>query len=598
MSQKSNDLVSFWQELKRRKVIRITTVYSAAAFIVLQLIDIIAQPLQLPDWTLTLVIVLLCIGFIFSVILSWIYDITPSGVKKTKPSVEVKQKNQQGPVTSTGWKFATYTSAVIVIILLAFNIFGRKRSETLTKLEKSIAILPFINDSSNDSTTYFIDGVMDEILANLQAIKELRVISRTSVEQFRGPAKPAIPEIAEKLGVNYIVEGSGQKYGNKIRLRVQLIRADKESHLWAKSYEKEIKDANDIFSLQSQIAQAIAIELEAVITPQEKEIIDKIPTSNLAAYEAYLQGIFNWRKFTQRDAEIALTYFELAIEKDPQFAPAYAGICNVWEFRESFSFVSPAVATPRAIAALEKALQLDSTRAEVYYALSNIKYRINWDWKGGEISIKKAISLNPNYADAYSNYSNFLIIVGRTKEAKEQVELALKLDPLNPLSKANNGMVQFFSRRYEDAIATFKDVLKMDPANVLALGNLPAALHQIGKYDDELEAWKSYYITVFKDFVHVFDQGYARDGYAGALNLEADTLVEQSKIKYINPFEIALIYACAGNKKRAMDLLKNAYDVHDPNMPYLLNPVLDSLRNDHLFQELCRKIDLPYELIE
>jgi tetratricopeptide (TPR) repeat protein len=181
------------------------------------------------------------------------------------------------------------------------------------------------------------------------------------------------------------------------------------------------------------------------------------------------------------------------------------------------------------------------------------------------------------------------------KEAMEQVEIALKLDPLNILCKTEYGLTLYFSRRYEDAITTFQEVLKMDPANQLALETLPGAFHQIGKQKEEMEAWKSFYSIIFKDFANVFDLGYAKGGYVSALNLEADTLVAQSKTNYINPWEIALIYSCAGNKKRAMDMLEHAYEVHDPNVVFMLYPVFDILRNEPRFQELARKLKVPYK---
>jgi TolB-like protein/Tfp pilus assembly protein PilF len=488
-----------------------------------------------------------------------------------------------------------FASSLVLALLVLGYFFIPKLLKFSKSVEKSIAVLPFKNDSSNDSTTYFTDGVTEEILTDLQTVKDIRVISRTSVEQFRGPTKLTIPEIAKKLGVNYIAEGSGQKYGNTFRLRVQLIRAAKESHLWAKSYEKEIKDAKDIFSIQSEIAQSIAGELKAVITPQEKQLIEKAPTADLAAYNDYLQGIFYWRKFTQHDEVVALQYFEQAIEKDPKYALAYAAICKVWLLCQAGSFVSPAEATPKAMAALTKALELDSTRAEVYNSLANIKTYVSWDWKGGESAIKKAIALNPNNVDAYYTYIDILIITGRMKEAMEQVELAVKLDPLNIASKTEYGLTLYFSRRYDDAIVAFQEALKTDPANELALETLPGAFHQIGRQNEEMEAWKSFYSINFKDFANVFDQGYAKAGYVGALNLQADTLVAQSKTNYINPWEIALIYSCAGNKGRAMELLERAYEVRDPSVPFMLYPVFDILRNEPRFQELARKLSVPYK---
>jgi tetratricopeptide (TPR) repeat protein len=391
------------------------------------------------------------------------------------------------------------------------------------------------------------------------------------------------------------VEGSVQKYGKEFRLRIQLIRADKESHLWSKSYEKEIKDAKDIFSIQSEIAQAIAVQLEAAITPQEKRLIQKTPTANLEAYDAYLQGILYWRKFTSPDQEVALKYFERAIEKDPKYALPYTGICNVWLSRAIIGSVSSAEANPKVMAALTKALELDSTRAEVYCALAILQGTEEWNWKGAESSFKRAIALNPNYADALGNYAVFLTDMGRMKEAMEQSELALKLDPLNIYCKVVYGWSLLFSRRYNEAIAIFQEILKTDPANMAALSNLPEAFHMVGKYKEEMEAWKSYYTTSFKDFVHVFDRVNDTANYISILNLEADTLVAQSKTKFINPTEISLVYACAGNIERAMDMLDRAYEMHDPNLPFLSHPGYDRLRDEPRFQALCEKMNLPYK---
>jgi TolB-like protein len=493
-------------------------------------------------------------------------------------------------------KLKTIVSSVIIPVLIVLGFFF---IQTLTKpkkqFEKSIAVLPFINDSPNDSNQYFINGFMEDVLDHLQTIKDLHPTSRTSAEKYRKTTK-SIPEIAKELNVNYIVEGDMQRYGNSIRLSVNLFKAlKKELKLWGKTYEKKINDATDIFSLQSQIAQSIATELEAVITPQEKQLMEKTPTANLEAYEAYLQGIFYYRKFTQLDGELALRYFEQAIEKDPKYALAYVGICKVWQFYENASFASPAEATPKILAALTKALELDSNRSEVNVVLEEVKTYEMWDLQGAESAIKKAIALNPNNSDAYCMYEEVLIITGRMKEAMDQIKFALKLDPLDPLSKTEYGLTLYFSRRYEDAIKTFQEVLEMDPSNELALESLPGVFHQIGNYKEELEAWKSYYSIIFKDFVNVFDQGYAKSGYVGALNLEADTLVTQSKTKNINPWEIALIYSCAGNKDRALDMLESGYKVHDPNMVFMLYPVFDILRDEPRFQELAQKLKVPYK---
>ena len=306
-------------------------------------------------------------------------------------------------------------------------------------------------------------------------LRDLRVISRTSVERYRKQTK-SIPEIAKELGVNYIIEGSGQKSGNKFRLRVQLIRALKESHLWAKSYEQENPEAKDYFSIQSQIAQAIAEQLEAVITTKEKKLIEKIPTENLEAYKDYLKGQFYLRKFTANDLDTALHYFNLAKEIDPGYALAYAGICDVWQYRQQDGFVSPAEAGPNAMAAIMKALELDSTNAEVQYSLGIERHG---DYGIGRVvksAFKKSIALNPNDALTHALYSHLLNILGRPKEAMEQIDIALKLDPMNPFIITFYAIDLEMTRRYDEAIRAFHDALKIEPGYDFAIGNLGNAL--------------------------------------------------------------------------------------------------------------------------
>ena len=223
---------------------------------------------------------------------------------------------------------------IVITVLFIFYIQGRRQSKAIAKLEKSIAILPFKNDSPNDSTTYFMDGVMEEILNNLQKIKDFRVLSRNSVEQFRNNTTKTTPEIAKKLGVNYVVEGGGQKYGNTFRLRVQLIAGNNEKHLWAESYEQEIKESKDIFNIQSRIAQAIASELKAIIAPEEKQLIEKSATTSLTAYDFYLRGKEEQNKYkqsipsTRRSLDRANELFKKALDYDSSFARAYSGLAG------------------------------------------------------------------------------------------------------------------------------------------------------------------------------------------------------------------------------------------------------------------------------
>jgi TolB-like protein len=461
-----------------------------------------------------------------------------------------------------------------------------------SQIEKSIAILPFRNDSPDEENAYFINGVMEEILNNLQKIRVLRVISRTSVEQYRNQTKP-IPEIARELGVNYILEGSAQRYGNNFRLRTQLILADKETHLWGESFQKQINETEDIFGIQNQIAESIATELKVIITPEEKKRIETIPTSDMAAYEAYLKGKFYAYKSTVDDLEIAMHHFELAKERDPEFALPFAGIAMVWMIRQQLGMASPEEAGPKIMEAVGRAHELDNTLAEIHFISAAMNVLGMWDWEAGEAAYKKAIEINPNHTDAHAIYSQLLIILGRPEEGMEHANLAFKLDPHNPMVKVWYSADLLFVHRYDDCITISRELLEKNPTMFLALANLFPALHMKERYDEAFEATKLYICNFYTDFDHVFDQ-YEHLGYAGTLNLEADVLLAQSESKYIVPLDIALLYIHAGNKERALECLEKSYEMHDSNAIYLgVYPEFSIIHNEPRYKDLLKKLNLP-----
>jgi TolB-like protein len=279
-----NSLSQFWQELKRRKVVRVVTVYAASAFVILELVDILAPSLRLPDWTLNLVLILLIVGFIIAVILSWIYDIHPEGGIVKTESVK-KIKTEDIPVSSNSWKIASYISFVVIVGLIILNIIPRSGKNEI--LDKSIAVLPFKNDSPDLENEYFCNGMMETILNQLVKIGDLKVMSRTEVEPYRNTTKTR-KEIAGELGVANFLEGSVYKMGNRFRISVQLINSKSGFHLWSDEYEGEYTE--EIFALQSNIARQVALALKAVITQEEEKSIERKPTENIEAYDLVLKG--------------------------------------------------------------------------------------------------------------------------------------------------------------------------------------------------------------------------------------------------------------------------------------------------------------------
>jgi TolB-like protein len=488
---------------------------------------------------------------------------------------------------------------VASVIILALFVLGYFLIPTLIKskgqIEKSIAVLPFINDSPSDSNQYFINGFMEDVLNHLQTIKDLHPISRTSAEKYRKTTK-SIPEIAKELSVNYIIEGDMQRYGNSIRISVNLFKAlKKELKLWGKTYEKKINDATDIFSLQSQIAQSIATELEAVITTKEKRLIEKIPTENLEAYQDHLKGWFYMLKFTANDIDTALHYFNLEKEIDPGYALAYAGICEVWHCRQQFGWVTHAEASPKEIAAIMKALELDSTNAVVQHSLADIRTWDLWDWKGGESAYKVSIELNPNDGLTHASYSNLLDILGRSKEAMEQIDIALKLDPMNPFIITFYGLHLFFVRRYEESIKACQDALRIEPGYSIAMSYLGNALYMKGKFKEALEWWKSTCKFSDPELFKALDQGYIEGGFTGAMISYNKVAELRFKTSYWSPMDIAQTYIEASENDKAIKWMQKSFELHDPVLPALLFPIFDNLREDPRFQEIARKMNLPYK---
>jgi tetratricopeptide (TPR) repeat protein len=241
-----------------------------------------------------------------------------------------------------------------------------------------------------------------------------------------------------------------------------------------------------------------------------------------------------------------------------------------------------------------KALELDSTLAQVHYSLALVRYASEWDWESGESEFQKTFAINPNYAEAHAYYSQLLNILGRSKEAMEQIELALKLDPHNPLLKSMYGIDLTFVHRFDEAISVSLEALKMDPTNPVAFFALAVAFHSTGRLEEALAPWKSYCCNTYKGIVHAFDQGYTKAGYVGALSFEADALAAQSKTNFVLPTDIAVTYALIGNQELAIEWLETAYEVHDPALPYLRLPIFDSLHDDSRFQEIAKKMNLPY----
>ena len=463
------------------------------------------------------------------------------------------------------------------------------------KLEKSIAVLPFINDSPDQENTYFINGVMEEILNNLQRIKNLRVISRTSTEQYRGQSKP-ISEIAEELGVNYVVEGSGQKYGNAFRLRTQLIMAEHESHLWGESFQSEINDVRDIFKIQIKIAESIAAELKAVISPEERKLIEKIPAADLDVYDEYMKARSYWFDFTKESLFKAVEYLNSAIEKNPDWGPLYAGLAEIWIWIQQAGWEQPSVAGPIIFQNLNKALELDPDLAEVHYQCAVSAQLVEWDWGKSEKEFLKALAINPNHSLSRMMYAQLLLILNRPDESRAQRELAISLDPLNPVTKLLYMGTLLQAGEYKASLSLLEEVWATNPVDLNYNALIEIAAYMCKDFDRVIRSLKYALPFPFEEEKYrEIEKIYKESGIIPAYKELMKYMEKFAEANYIGFFDMTFRYTIANQPEKAMAWIEKGFESHDPLMSYITQTahVLEPLFGNPRFIAICEKMNLP-----
>ena len=442
--------------------------------------------------------------------------------KRYESTADLSRELKNVPDTSPTWRArrrALWAVAGLLAASLAFALgpdlvrLSESVWSTTTRAPvESIVVLPLRNLSGDPEQEYLADGMTEAMIADLAKIGALKVISRTSAMRYKDSDK-ALGDIASELNVDSILEGSVLRVGDRVRITAQLIDIQTETALWGETYERNFRD---LLVLQSEVARAVAEEIEVAVTPEERRRLASARSVNPEAHEAYLTGLAHYYKLTPQDTETAISYFELALEKDPEYALAYVGIARVWGGRNQMGYVPPSEAVPLWEKAALKALELDDSLAEAHSAFASLKTWGEWDWPMAEEAFERAIELNPNDAYARTAYSHFLNIVGRPDEAMAKIERALELDPLNPFSHTFYGVNLNFVRRYDDAIPEFRIALRLTPGLWFAHEGLSQALHFKGSVEEAIAEWKSY-LSARGDVEGeaALTEGYAEGGYAG-----------------------------------------------------------------------------------
>jgi len=484
----------------------------------------------------------------------------------------------------------------VVAALLAFDV-GRLRRRLLGRLSdppiRSLAVLPLSNLSGDSQQDYFADGMTDALITDMAKIQSLRVISRTSVMQFKDSKKP-LPEIARALGVDGIVEGTVQMRGDRIHVTAQLIAVKNQAHLWAGSYDR---DRSDVLQAQAEIARAVAQQIKVTLTPQLQQQLSGARRVNPDAYLDYLRGVVEGQDFTFEAMAREQAYYERALQKDPNFALAYAGLANCYLSYMITRKMPPGEAAKRTKELAAKALQLDANLGEAYGILAYTNWRFDWDVQAADRNFQRALELSQNSRRVHSHHITYLAWRGQPAQALVEAAIARQLDPMRLESAVHPGHVYFQTRDFGPMLEAMRNYVASNPRHWLGRNLLGVAyqgsgqtLLAIPEYQKAVE-----YSGNDSDPTAALAYAYARTGKGAEAEKLLRDLLEQSKTGYVSPYMIATIYAGLGNKDRAFEYLEKAYEERSTDLSYFLKSDLrmDTLRSDPRFQDLVKRMGFP-----
>jgi TolB-like protein/Tfp pilus assembly protein PilF len=584
---------NFFAELKRRNVYKVAVAYAVVGWVIAQIATQIFPFLEIPNWFVRLVIVLIAIGFPIALVIAWAFEATPEGIKRTEVADAMPVSAAIGR-KKHAWIYVVAIAAAISVTLFFLGRYtaGNKRvASAPNELPmKSIAVLPFANLSRDPDNAYFAAGIQDEIITRLSKITDLSVVSCTSAQRFKS-SPDDIPAIAAQLGVANILEGSVQRTANAVRVNVQLIRGATDTHLWADTFDRQL---TDIFGVESEIAKTIAETLRAKLSGSEQNAITARPTENTDAYQLYLRGRFFWNKRTGQNLNKAADYFNQAIAADPNYTLAYVGLADSYVLMPFYGAGTPQDCYPKAKAAAEKALQLDDTLAEAHTSRAQIFCYYDLDFVRAAREYQRAIELNANYPTAHQWYgSSALTALGRFDEAIAEVKRAIALDPLSLVINADLGNSYYRARRYDEAIKQLRKTVDLDAGFYYAHWNLGSALAANGDLAGAIEEYeKARSLNDDPSMLGLLGNAYAAAGKKAEAIKIHDELEAISKQRYVSDYSFAIVNLGLGYRDEALRRLQRSYqDRAGDSLRFIrVDPLLDPLRLDPRFEALAEKI--------
>src|SRR5438034_6193441 len=580
------NLRNFFAELKRRNVYKVAVAYAVVGWLVIQVTATIVPALHLPDGLTTAAVVLTLVGLPVALVISWAFEMTPEGMKRTEnvsPDEVIPQWSKK--------KFAALIIGVAVIAagLLAFQLLHSSRSTvTATADAKSIAVLPFVNMSADKNDEYLSDGMTEELINVLSKMPGLRVPGRTSCFAFKGKNEQDIfRKVGDELHVGTVLEGSVRKAGEKLRVTAQLINVSDGYHLWSKNYDGDVKD---ILNFQSNVAEQVVQALQVQLGTEAARALSKKPTENPEAHRLYLLGRYEFGKYSKAGWTSSIRYYEQALKLDPNYALAYCGLADTYAYMGGVMMPSKeAVLKEKEFA--QKSLELDPELPEAHLSLA-CAFGGAFDWRNAQIEFDRAIELNPNLAWAYEIYAWFVGGLGRLDEAIAKDKKAIELDPLNSFFQSALAYFLYHARRYDDAILQIKKTLELDPASTLGRHLLGCCLLWKGDTAGAIAEFQRSKIMVTGAWYQgLLGYAYAISGNRAKAEKMLRELEDMAKRQYVSSTAFVDIHLGLGKKEKALDWLEIAYENQESACWYLtVDPIYDSVRNEPRFQALVEKI--------
>jgi serine/threonine protein kinase/tetratricopeptide (TPR) repeat protein len=491
--------------------------------------------------------------------------------------------------------FAGAGAIALLTLLFGLNVGGVRnlvfRSSASPRIE-SIAVLPFVNVSNDPKTEYLSDGITESLIDSFSQLPNFAVMSRNTVFRYKGqPTDPL--KLGRELHVRAILTGRLIQTGDELLISVNLEDAQNGRQIWGEQYNRKL---SNLISVQRELAADIYGRLRPTLVGDERTLLLRRPTENAEAYQLYLQGLFYWNKGAAADFKTASDFFTQAVQKDPRYALAYAGLADTYSLMGDYGYLASSEAWPKAKTAAMQALDIDSTLAEAHTSLGLVREHFEWDWPGAEQEFRRAIELNPNSASAHHWFGEYLTNMGQFQEALRETGKAQELDPLSRLINTTIGWQLYLGGQNDQAIEQLRKVLDIDPKFAPARRLLEGVYAQSGQHKEAV-AEREKMLSLFggSELVASVEQDFNKSGYRGVLQSWIDGLTEVSKHGHVSSYSIGEAYMRMGEKEKAIQRLQQAYDEHDTELVSLgVEPVFSPVRSDARFQEILRRMKLPH----